>query len=127
RSNTDKSTGALLGKNYNFLLLGQRIRFGDRAQIQSQEHLDAEDFLPVGEGQVDQSAVVVGVNVLGGAGDRPVEEVEYLGNRRGLSRGHLERQRRQRMIAQEQSLGRRGDGVLGAQVKGEVGFEGPEA
>src|SRR5260370_33691306 len=101
-------------KRKDHCLFVQYIRLGDRADIAREQHLDSHNPLPVCEGKVDLVAVLVGLDVFGGDGHMPVEEVEQLSEARGLGGGHLLRKRRPRGGAVEEGPAPRGAPGLGS-------------
>src|SRR5256885_265301 len=81
----------------------QGIRFRDGAKIECQEHVYAEHFLPVGEGEVDLTAFFVRLDLFSGAREAAVQQVEDLGEAGRLRGGELERQGRQLEIVDEEA------------------------
>lgn len=70
------------------------IRISDSAHVLSEEELRGLNRLPVAEIDADDRAFVVGGDVLDGAREAAVQEVEYLGDAGALRGAQFLRQRR---------------------------------
>ena len=90
------------------------------AEVTGEQHLYGKHALPIGEAQCDLAALIVGPDVLSGAGEVLVQEVEDLGQAGRLGRGELLRQGRQGVFAEVQIPLRNRDVGLDIQVEVKV-------